>query len=183
MQDDLLKNNDLANAGRKYAQSGASEKISEASSLPREGLDGGEGPGDEELQPLGSMHRTQVLQALGMIRGHCVMGPAEKIEEDGRKALAHNQATQNLSQMEVHGFGDKEIHLIRATLAANGHYAMDMRDVVDVDIDSMGILGPEGHPNAARGAEREKRFRISDRRRRKAKSQKSVQKEGARDGT
>jgi hypothetical protein len=80
------------------------------------------------------------------------MEPAEKIEEDGRKALAHNQATQ----MEVHGFGDKEIHLIRAILAANGHYAMDMRDVVDVDIDSMGILGPEGHPNAARGAEREK---------------------------
>jgi hypothetical protein len=36
MQDDLLKNSDLANAGRKYAQSEAPEKISEAFSLPRD---------------------------------------------------------------------------------------------------------------------------------------------------
>jgi hypothetical protein len=78
-----LKNNDLANAGRKYAQSEAPEKISEASSLPREGLEEGEGSGDGELQPLGS--RTQVLQALRMIRGYCAMKPAEKIEEGGRK--------------------------------------------------------------------------------------------------
>jgi hypothetical protein len=35
-QDCLLKNNDLANAGRKHAQSEASEKISEAFSLPGE---------------------------------------------------------------------------------------------------------------------------------------------------
>jgi hypothetical protein len=29
-----------------------------------------------------------------MIRGYCAMKPVEKIEEDGRKALAYNQATQ-----------------------------------------------------------------------------------------
>jgi hypothetical protein len=81
MQDHLLKNNDLTNAGRKYAQSEASEKILEASSLPREGLEEGEGPGNGELQPLES--RTQVLQAPGMIRGHCAMKPAKKIEEGG----------------------------------------------------------------------------------------------------
>jgi hypothetical protein len=36
------------------------------------------------------------------------MGPVEKIEEGGRKALAYNQATQ----VVVHGFGDKDFHLI-----------------------------------------------------------------------
>jgi hypothetical protein len=50
------------------------------------------------------------------------MKPVEKIEEDGRKALAYayNQATQ----MVVHGFGDKDFHLIRVILAANGHYML-----------------------------------------------------------
>jgi hypothetical protein len=60
--------------------------------------------------------------------------------------------------MVVHGFGDKDIHLIRAILAANGHYAMNMRDMMDMNMDSMGIPDPEGHPNAARGAEREKKI-------------------------
>jgi hypothetical protein len=94
----ILKNNGLANAGRKYAQSEASGKISEASPLSREGLEEGGGSGDGESQPLES--RTQVLQALGVIRGHCAMKPVERIEEGGRKALAYNQATQ----MVVHGF-------------------------------------------------------------------------------
>jgi hypothetical protein len=53
MQDYLLKNNDLANAGRKYAQSEASKKISEASPLPREGLEGGGGPGGRRTAALG----------------------------------------------------------------------------------------------------------------------------------
>jgi hypothetical protein len=44
----LLKNNDLTNPGRKYAQSEASEKISEASPLPRKGPGEGGGPGDGE---------------------------------------------------------------------------------------------------------------------------------------
>jgi hypothetical protein len=33
---------------------------------------------------------------------------------------------------------------------------MDIRDVMDIDIDAMGIPDPKGHPNAARGAERER---------------------------
>jgi hypothetical protein len=108
------------------------------------------------------------------------MKPAEKIEGGGRRALAYNQATQ----MVMHGFGDKDIHLIGVILVANGHYAMDMRDMMDMDIDLMGIPGPEGHIRMRPVEQRErKRFRISDRRRRKAKSQKFVQKEGAHDGT
>jgi hypothetical protein len=62
-------------------------------------------------------------------------------------------------------------------LGANDIHAANM---MDIDID-YGIPGPEGHPNATQGA-REKRFRISDRRRRKAKSKKNVQKEGPHDG-
>jgi hypothetical protein len=61
------------------------------------------------------------------------MKPVEKIEEGGRKALAYNQATQ----MVVCGFGDKDFHLIRATLAENGHCALNMRDIT-----SMGIPDP-----------------------------------------
>jgi hypothetical protein len=63
------------------------------------------------------------------------MKPAEKIEEGGKKALAYNRATQ----MAVHGFGDKDVHLIRAILAANCHYALDMRDIAP-----MGIQDPSG---------------------------------------
>jgi hypothetical protein len=40
-----------------------------------------------------------------------------------------------------------------------GRYFVQMiftRQHDDIDIDAMGIPGPEGHPNATRGAEREK---------------------------
>jgi hypothetical protein len=63
------------------------------------------------------------------------MKPAEKIEEGGKKALTHNRATQ----MAVHGFGDKDIRLIGAILAENGHCALDMRDIA-----AMGIPDPSG---------------------------------------
>jgi hypothetical protein len=70
---------------------------------------------------------------------------------------------------------------VPTVLCANDIYAENM---MAIDIDAMRIPDPGGHPNATHGAEREReRFRISDRRRRKAKSQKFVQKEGARDGT
>jgi hypothetical protein len=62
----------------------------------------------------------------------------------------------------------RDMEIVRVVLAAEGIYVESM-----MDIDAMGVPGPEGHPNATRGAERErKRFRTSDRRRRKAKSQK-----------
>jgi hypothetical protein len=69
--------------GRKYAQSKASEKISEASEAPREEPEDVDGTG-EEVQ---SHHknRTQGLQALGVVRGYCAMTKAEKAEEDGKK--------------------------------------------------------------------------------------------------
>jgi hypothetical protein len=127
----LSKTRDLTNAGRKYAQSEAPVKISEAPPLPREGrleeggdLGGGESPTSES--------RTQVLQALGVVRGHCAMKPAEKIEEGGKKAFAYNRATE----MAVCGFGEMGIRLIRAILAANVHYALDMRDIAP-------MTGPE----------------------------------------
>jgi hypothetical protein len=126
MEGYLSKKRDSTNAGRKYAQSEASKKISEAPSLPREGLEGRRDPGGGESPHSGS--RTQVLQALGMVRGHCAMKPAEGIEEGGKRALAYSRATQ----MVVHGFGDKDIHLIRVILAAHGHYALDMRDIAPV---------------------------------------------------
>jgi hypothetical protein len=51
----LSKNSDLTNAERKYAQSEASEKISEASSMPREGLEewGGIQRAPENCSPRG----------------------------------------------------------------------------------------------------------------------------------
>ena len=101
----LSKTRDLTNAGRKYAQSEASEKISEASSLPREGLEEGGDSGGGESPALGS--RTQVLQALGMVRGHCAIKLEGKIEDGGKKALAHSCAVQ----VVVHGLGEEDIHL------------------------------------------------------------------------
>jgi hypothetical protein len=46
--------------------------------LPREGLEEGGDPGGGEPPP--SSSRTQVLQALGVVRGCCAMKPKEKIE-------------------------------------------------------------------------------------------------------
>jgi hypothetical protein len=64
---------------------------------------------------------------------------------------------------------------------ANGIYAANM---MDIDIDAMGIPGPEGHPMARPVEQRErKRFRISDRRSETEKSKKLevfVQKRGPR---
>jgi hypothetical protein len=48
------------------------------------------------------------------------MKPAEKIEGDGNKALAHSRAVQ----MIVHGFGEEDIHLVGAILAAKGPLSM-----------------------------------------------------------
>jgi hypothetical protein len=53
------------------------------------GYDEGEDSGGGE--PPTSQSRTQVLQALGMVRGHCAMKPEERIEEGGKKALTHNR--------------------------------------------------------------------------------------------
>jgi hypothetical protein len=59
-----------------------------------------------------------VLQAPGMIRGHCAIKLAGKIEDGGKKALAHSRAVQ----MAVHGFGEKDIHLVGAAVVTKGHY-------------------------------------------------------------
>jgi hypothetical protein len=63
------------------------------------------------------------------------MKPADKAENDGKKALAHNCATA----MIVHGFGEKDIHLVRIILAAKGYCTLDMRELA-----AMGILDPCG---------------------------------------
>jgi hypothetical protein len=92
--------------GRKYAQSEACKKISEASSVPREELEDVDGPEKEVKRRPGS--RTQTLQALGVVRGHCAMKPEDKIEGGGIKALAHKHRAV---QMMVCGYGDGGIHL------------------------------------------------------------------------
>jgi hypothetical protein len=90
----LSKTRDLTNAGRKYAQSEASEKISEASLLPREGLEEGEDPGwgwGVGGEPPTSGSRTQVSQALSewLERGHALRDETSrkqsKIEEGGKR--------------------------------------------------------------------------------------------------
>jgi hypothetical protein len=100
-------------SGRMYAQSEASENISEVSSAPREEAEDVDGKGKEVKSHPKS--RTQVLQAMRTVRGYCAMKPAEKDGEDGKKALAHNRAVQ----MMVHGYGDKDVHLVRAIATCN----------------------------------------------------------------
>jgi hypothetical protein len=76
----------------------------------------------------------KALQTLGVVRGYCAMKPAEKDEEDGKKALAYNIATTVI----VHGFGEEDIHLVGVILAAKGHYTLNMRDLAP-----MGLPVPE----------------------------------------
>jgi hypothetical protein len=111
-------------AGRKHAHSEASEKISEASSVPREGLEDVDGSDEEVVQH--SKSRTQALQAPGVVRGQCAMKSEEKIEEGGKKALAHNRT----AQMMVCGYGDADIHLVRAIGATRNPKLAGTREVV-----------------------------------------------------
>jgi hypothetical protein len=96
MADCFAAQADSIAAGRKCAQSGTSKNIKYiGSTLPRciekgliEVLDGPDG----EVVPH-SKSRTQTLQALAVVRGHCAMKPADRAEEDGKKALTYNCAT------------------------------------------------------------------------------------------
>ena len=81
---DYLAENALARfPGRKYAQSEASEKISEASGAPREVLEDVDGTGGEA--PVYQKNKTNVLQALRTVRGYCAMSTDEKDAEDEKK--------------------------------------------------------------------------------------------------
>jgi hypothetical protein len=86
MGDYFERQADLANPGRKYAQSEAAKNISGAPPLSREGPHEDGGPAAGEPPPTG--RRTQVLEALGMARGHCAMKPAERLEKDGKKNIS-----------------------------------------------------------------------------------------------
>jgi hypothetical protein len=68
---------------------------------------------------------------------------------------------------------------VRAVWGANDIHVANM---MDIDVDAMGIPGPEGHPRRPVEQRGRKGLRISDRRREKAKSQKFVQKK-PHDGT
>ena len=59
-----------------------------------------------------------------------------EIAEDGRQALEHTRA----EQMVVYSLGEKDIRAVRVILASSGIFAANM-----MDIDAMGISGPEGH--------------------------------------
>jgi hypothetical protein len=60
-----------------------------------------------------------------MIRGYCAIKLAEKIKDGGKRASAHSCAVQ----MAVHGFGEKDIHLVGVIVVTKGHYARDVRYV------------------------------------------------------
>ena len=82
--EEYLDENALARlSGRKYAQSEASEKISEASGAPREEPEDVDGTG--EGVPVYQKNKTNVLQALRAVRGYCAMSKVEKEAEDGKK--------------------------------------------------------------------------------------------------
>jgi hypothetical protein len=91
--------------GRKYAQSEASKKISEAPGAPREEPEDVDSTGGEVLKH--HKNKTDVLQALGALRGYCAMSMAEKDAEDGKKALAYHGAVP----MVVCGLGEKNIRV------------------------------------------------------------------------
>jgi hypothetical protein len=67
------------------------------------------------------------------------MKPAEKAEEDGKKSLCICIAYNGATTVIVHGFGEKDIHLVGVILAAKGYCALNMRDIAP-----MGILDPGG---------------------------------------
>ena len=73
-----------------------------------------------------SKSRTQTLQAHGVVRGHCAMKPEERIEEGGKKTLAHNRVVQ----VVVHGYGDNDVHLVRAIGATRNPKLAGTREVV-----------------------------------------------------
>jgi hypothetical protein len=67
------------------------------------------------------------------------MKPAEEDGEDGKKALAHNRTVQ----MMVRGYGDKDIHLVRAIATCNPKLA-EAREMVTKHVkesEDMKILG------------------------------------------
>jgi hypothetical protein len=83
----------------------ASEKISKASGAPREVLEDVDGTGEEG--PVYQKNKTNVLQALGVLRGYCAMSKVEKEAEDEKKALANHGAVP----MVVCGLGEKNIRV------------------------------------------------------------------------
>ena len=86
MEDYLDENAPARLPGRKYAQSEASEKISEASGAPREVLEVVDGTGGEA--PVYQKNKTNVLQAQRAVRGYCAMSTAEKDAEDKKKSIS-----------------------------------------------------------------------------------------------
>jgi hypothetical protein len=58
------------------------------------------------------------------------MKTAEKDEEGGKKALAYNSAVTVI----VHGFGEKDIHVVGVILAAKGYYTLNMRDIAHMGV-------------------------------------------------
>jgi hypothetical protein len=105
--EEYLDENALARlSGRKYAHSEASEKISEASGAPRGEPEDVDGTGEEVLKHH-HKNKTNVLQALGVLRGYCAMSKAKKDAEGGKKALTYHGAVP----VVVCGLGEKNIRV------------------------------------------------------------------------
>ena len=117
-----------------YPQSDGNGSISDASTIAKGDQDTLEGSNEA----LGS-HQAKnngLDKAYAVVVEYCAIGKWSKKAEDGRQALEHTRA----ERMVVWNFGEKDIKAIRVILAAHGIYAADM-----MDIDAMGVPGPEGH--------------------------------------
>jgi hypothetical protein len=163
--EDYLDENALARLpGRKYAQSEASKKISEASGAPREVSEDVDGTGEED--PVYQKNKTNILQALGILRGYCAMPKVEKEAEDGKRALAYHGAVP----MAVCGLGEKNIRVAR--IKKPKVWPRNKRGPRwDSNQNSRGYEQEVGLAQQRAGKheheQRKKRFRTSDRRRRK----------------
>jgi hypothetical protein len=118
-----------------YPQSDGNGSISDAPTIAKGDQDALEGF-DEALRSYQAKY-LELDKVHAMAKEYCAIGRGSKKSEDGRQALEHTRA----ERMVVWNFGEKDIKAIRVIrLAAHGIYAADM-----MDIDAMGVPGPEGH--------------------------------------
>jgi hypothetical protein len=116
---------------------------------------------------------SQVTQAIRVVKDYCAMGRGAKKAEDGRQALVHG--TYPRGAMTAQNVGEEDIQNVRTVLGANDIHAANM---MDIDIDAIGFRALRGIRRRPREQRERKRFCISDRRRRKAKSKKLSKKKG-----
>jgi hypothetical protein len=120
--------------GVQYPKSDGSGSSSDAPTIQKGDRDTAEG-----FDIASEHHQNKIPQldrVFAVLRGYCAIGMESKIAEDGRQALEHTRA----ERMVVYSLGEKDIQTVRVVHAAHGICAANM-----MDLDAMGISGPEGH--------------------------------------